>query len=291
MAQKRESKMKTSLIQILKPLIERFPSIAMTYRQVRDARESGSEPKLTNLGFKFYGNEQMENGLFETIETNLVKKIFLKVDCVVNVGANIGYYVCQALQSNKKVFAFEPIEKNLKYLLKKIRANNWQENCEIYPVALSNKTNIVEIYGGGTGASLIKGWSGTPESYSTLVPCLTLNEVFGNRLDGYKIFVIVDIEGAENMMLQGATALLDMNPKPIWFIEISVSEHQPEGTKINPNILETFEKFWARGYEAFTADNHLRKITRAEILKIIETQIDSLATHNILFQDVNKNIF
>ena len=280
---------KTRLIQIIKPLVERFPSIAMAYRQVRDTRALGKAPQLTKLGFKFNGNEQMVNGSFEPIETNLVKQILPKVDYVVNVGANIGYYVCQALQSNKKVIAFEPIETNLKYLLRNIKANNWQDNCEIFPVALSNKTNIIEIYGGGTGASLIKGWAGTPGIFSTLVPCLTLNDVLGDRLKGNTILVIVDIEGAENMMLEGATKLLDMNPKPIWLIEITGEEHQPKGTKINPYILETFEKFWERGYESITADHLLRKISKEEIVKIIETQIDSLETHNFLFYEKNTN--
>jgi len=282
---------KTSLIQIIKPLVERFPKIAMAYRQVRDTRVLSKAPKLTKLGFKFNGNEQMEKGLFEPIETNLAKLIFPKVDYVINIGANIGYYVCQALHSNKKVFAFEPINTNLKYLLRNVKANNWHDSCEIFPVALSNKTNIIEIYGGGTGASLIKGWAGTPERFSTLVPCLTLNDVLGDRLNGNNIFVIVDIEGAENMMLEGATKLLDMNPKPIWLVEISGGHHQPKGTKINPYILETFEKFWDRGYESITADNLLRKISIEEILKIIETQVDSLGTNNFLFYEKNRNLF
>ncbi|BEI39329.1 hypothetical protein PHIN8_12730 [Polynucleobacter sp. HIN8] len=279
------------LIQIIKPLVERFPSVAMAYRQIRDIRALSNEPQLTRLGFKFNGNKKMENGLFEPIETNLVKKILPKVDFVVNIGANIGYYVCHALQSNKKVFAFEPIEINLKYLLRNIKANNWQENCEIFPVALSNKTSIIEIYGGGTGASLIKGWAGSSEKYSTFVPCSTLNNLLGDRLVGNYVFVIVDIEGAENMMLEGATKLLDMNPKPIWLVEISGGEHQPRGTKINPHIMETFEKFWQRGYVAITADNQLRKISREEILKIIELQVDSFETHNFLFYDENRNLF
>jgi FkbM family methyltransferase len=282
---------KMQLMQIIKPLVERFPSVAMAYRQVRDRRALVREPHLTKLGFKFNGNELMENGLFEPIETSLVKQIFPKVDYVVNVGANIGYYVCQALHSNKKVFAFEPIETNLRYLLRNIKANNWQDNCEVFPVALSNKADIIEIYGGGTGASLIKGWAGTPERFSTLVPCLTLNDALGDRLDGENIFVIVDIEGAENMMLEGATRLLEMNPKPIWLVEISGEEHQPNGTKINPYILKTFEKFWERGYESITADQLRRKISKEEILKIIETQVDSLQTHNFLFFEKNKNPF
>lgn len=279
------------LIQIVKPLVERFPSLAMAYRQLRDVRALSKEAQITKLGFKFDGNEQMKNGLFEPIETSLVKKIFPKIDIVVNVGANIGYYACQALQSGKKVFAFEPIETNIKYLLKNIKANNWENNCEIFPIALSNKNNIIEIYGGGTGASLIKGWADTSEKYATLVPCLTMNNVLGDRLDGNNVLVIVDIEGAEYMMLEGATKLLDMNPKPIWLVEISAKDHQPKGIKINPYILDTFEKFWDRGYKAVTADQHLRTISRVEILTIMKTQVDSLGTHNFLSYEKDKDLF
>ena len=279
---------KRKLIEIIKPLVEKFPSIARKYRQLRDTRALGKEPQLTELGFKFNGNEKMQNGLFEPFETNLVKKLLPKIDFVVNVGANIGYYVCHALQSNKKVIAFEPIQTNINYLMRNVKANNWQENCQIFPIALSNKIDIIEIYGGGTGASLIKGWAGTSEKYSTLVPCSTINDLLGDRFDGEKIFIIVDIEGAENMMLEGASKLLDMDPKPIWLFEISGREHQPKGTKINPYLLETFERFWSRGYESISADSSLRKITKEEILKIIETQVDHLETHNFLFYEKNK---
>ena len=281
--------MKWTIIRVLKPLVEQFPSLAMLYRHMRDSIALGKEPDLTNLGFKFNGNEVMEKGLFETIETKIVQKIFPKVDLVINIGANIGYYVCQALNNNKKVIAFEPMDTNLKYLMRNIKANGWQENCEIYPVALSNKTNIVEIYGGGTGASLIKGWAGTPEEYSTLVPCLTIDDVLGNRFDGKNIFIIVDIEGAEKLMLEGATKLLDMIPKPIWLVEITGAEHQPEGIKINPNLLDTFEKFWNKGYESITLTKRLRKISKEEIIKIIEMQADSLEAHNFLFYEKNKS--
>lgn len=277
-----------AIIKIIKPLVERFPKVAMSYRQWRDSKDINQSPQNTSLGFKFNGNASMANCSFEPVETAIVKKIFPLVDVVVNIGANIGYYVCLALYSGKRTIAFEPMDLNLKYLLRNIKANYWQRNCEVFPIALSNEVGIIEIYGAGTGASLVKGWAGTPENFSTLVPSSTANTIFGDRLLGEKVFVIVDIEGAENMMLEGASKLLEMYPKPIWLVEISGEEHQPKGVKINPNLLATFEKFWDRGYESVTADKHLRAITKEEILRIKETQVDTLGTHNFLFYEKGK---
>ena len=279
------------ITKIFKPLVEKFPIFSLTYRTLRDRKDILRQPSMTSLGFRFNGNQAMEKGLFEPYETELVKKMLPKIDVLVNIGANIGYYVCHALHSGKKVIAFEPMELNIQYLLRNIKANEWQKNCEIMPIAVSNEVGIIEIYGGGTGASLVKGWAGTAESYKTLVPCSTVDNILGNRLEGQKVFVIVDIEGAENMMLEGATKLLDMYPKPIWLIEISGEEHQPQGIKINPNLLATFEKFWSRGYESVSADHLLRKISKEEVRHILENQLDTLGTHNFLFYEIGTNPF
>jgi FkbM family methyltransferase len=255
----------------------------MTYRYLRDGWQIDEEPQETSMGFKLVGNESMQNGQFESEETQIVKHIISYVDIVVNVGANIGYYCCIALSQGKYVIAFEPINLNLRYLLRNIKANNYESRIEVYPIALSDKVGVIEIYGGGTGASLVKGWAGTPEQYVTLVPSSTLDNVLGSRLQSKKCFIIVDIEGAERLMLEGASSIIDMEPDPIWMMEISVSEHQPKGVSINPNLLSTFYVFWNRGYEAWTADEACRAIHPDEIEEIIKTGTNTLHAHNFLF--------
>jgi hypothetical protein len=93
----------------------------------------------------------------------------------------------------------------------------------------------------------------------------------------------VDIEGAERLMLAGASSFLVQQPKPVWMVEISVAEHQPQGTAINPHLLSTFQVFWDRGYEAWTADRRLRFVAPAEVERIARTGENSLGTHNFLF--------
>jgi hypothetical protein len=151
-------------------LEKQFPKLTRIFWRLRDERYINKYPSIISAGFKFNGNKTMENGQYELEETILVKKLFSKVDIFINVGANIGYYVCLALQAKKFVVAFEPIEINIKYLLRNIFANGWGGDVEIYPIVLSDKTGVVPIYGRGLGASLIKGWAKTSEQDSNLAP-------------------------------------------------------------------------------------------------------------------------
>jgi FkbM family methyltransferase len=263
----------------------RRTSFAKVYRHFRETRALRLEPRMTPLGFRFGGNPAMESGTFEPEETELVRRLLSQADAVVNVGANIGYYCCLSIGAGKQVIAFEPVELNVRQLLKNLRANGWDGRAEVYPIALSSEVGVVELYGSGTAASMVAGWAGIPTSDVRLVPASTIDLVLGTRLHGRRCLVIVDVEGAEQAVLEGARGLLAANPKPVWMVEIAVQEHQPEGRRVNPSLLRTFQLFWAAGYDAFTADRQLRKITSAEVESAADTGVSPFPTHNFLFVD------
>jgi FkbM family methyltransferase len=253
---------------------------------VRDTWQLYDDPVETPLGFKMVGNSLMQTGEYEPQETQIAIEILPHVDVFINIGANIGYYCCVALHYGKQhchIVAFEPIYHNLFYLLQNIKINHWESRVEIYPVALSNKPGVIEIFGGGPQASLIEGWGRRPDQYVTLVPASTLDSVIGSRFQGKQCFVIVDIEGAEQMMLEGAQSFVNQHPKPVWMIEVSISEHQPEGVIVNPKLLSTFHFFWNRGYESWTADRQCRPVYPDEIERVATGGTDTFSTHNFLF--------
>lgn len=269
------------LIFLVKPLVDRFPRVANFYRTVRDQISFMEAPLVTSWRFKLAGNSSMAKGTFEPGETAVVRKILEDVEVLVNVGANIGYYCCHALSMGKSVIAFEPIQRNLRYLCQNIKTNNWTD-AEIFPIALSDRKGILEIYGGDTGASIIKGWAGIPESYKTLVPSSTMDVILGNRLQGKKILVLMDVEGAEKKVLEGAAQMLALEPKPIWMVEIMAQEHQPEGVEINPNFKSIFQLFFQNGYQAFRVDGDMNPVTMEQVNLIIE-ESRSPQTHNYIF--------
>lgn len=272
-------------INYLKPFVEHFPKLAATYRQLRDTWKAFEKPRATPMGFRFAGHKAMQQGTFEPQETRLFQSLMERIDVLINVGANVGYYCCLALHQGKRVVAFEPITSNVQYLLKNIAANNWQERTDVFPLALGKDVGVVNIYGAGTGASLVKGWAGIPNSYSSLIPVSTLDLVLGSRFQQERCLIVVDIEGAERWMLEGARSYVHRKPRPIWMMEIAITEHQPISGSINPNLLTTFDMFWDTGYDAWTANDACQEVTRSAITNIANGGEDRLRTRNFLFVD------
>jgi FkbM family methyltransferase len=268
---------------LLRAALEAFPGGSLLARNLRDQLDRRAPFVITPWGFGLAGHTAMAKGEFEPEETRLVRGLLSDVEVFVNVGANIGYYCCHALSYGKSVIAIEPMERNMHYLLKNIHGNDWAGKAQVFPVAAGAATGVLEMWGSGTGASLVRGWAGIPESYVRLVPVLTLDRILGNALAGKKALILADIEGAELSMLEGALSTLDNNPRPIWLIEISATEHQPAGILMNPNFVKTFEMFFSRGYSAYTADSEMRCVDMDDVLKI-ETGGLTLSTHNFLFR-------
>jgi len=259
-----------------------MPRFAMFYRAVRDQCYLMEKPLVTPWGFRLAGNKAMARGEFEPLETELVRGLLKDVDLLVNVGANIGYYCCHALSVGKKVIAFEPIQKNVNYLCRNLRLNGWSD-AEIYPIALSNKVDVLEIFGGDTGASLVKGWAAIPESYVTLVPSSTMDLVLGSRLRGKKALIVVDIEGAEKALLDGASGILANDPKPVWLIEITVTENQPKGIVVNPHLYDTFQLMCDAGYRCYAVREKLLAVTMDDVAAACKGDSTALPAHNFLF--------
>jgi FkbM family methyltransferase len=284
---------KNHIRNFLRSQIERFPILAETYRNVRTLLFQNSfanrAPVLTPFGFYFIGMPSMENGSYEQQEVRIAQQFIGQTDIFINVGANYGYYCCLALQAGARTIAFEPIEINLRLLYKNIIANGWQSKIEIFPLAIGERASLIEIYGAYTGASIIKGWAGnTSESLKSYTPISTLDTILGSRVCGQRCFILVDIEGAEFQMLKGAEEILKQKPKPIWMVEICVTEHQPKGVHINPYLEATFDMFWSHGYRSFTATDQRKEIKMSQIEIICKKGIDTLGTHNFLFLDSSE---
>ncbi len=246
--------------------------------------------KMTPYGFKFKGTNSihhigMQDGVFEINEVSLFKKIFERSDVFIDIGANIGFYSCLALKADLHVLAVEPLQKNLEYLYSNIIANKW-EGIEIFPVGLAEHPGVATLFGGSsTGASLIGSWAGASKMFRQNIALSTLDILLGNRFDQKKIFIKIDVEGMEYQVLLGAKSALRMKPRPVWVLEICLSEYHPDG--INPNFQDIFNLFWKDGYEARTADHNNKLIIPEDVERWMKCGRCDSGTINYKFESPN----
>lgn len=265
----------------LRSLLHKSPLAMAVARALRQHRALSQAPGKTPWGFGFIGPVGMINGTFESAETELVRTCLQQSDLLINVGANVGYYCAHALSLGKPCLAMEPHPDNVAVLLRNLKINKWQ--AEVHPVACGECPDILELYGGGTAASLIQGWMGLPAANSILVPIQTLDNLIGERFLNQRIFCLVDVEGAELGVLEGAVKLLNRMPKPLWMMEICIHEHHATG--LNPTLQATFDRFFHAGYRAFSAEEGLREIHQNEIKAIAAGGRNTIKGHNFIFSD------
>ena len=242
---------------------------------------------MTPLGFKLVSGfhpayKLMREGKFEIEETAIIKRMLGQVDVFVDVGANLGYYTCLASLHGKHIVAFEPQQQNLKCLMRNLVANGYQEQVEVFPLALSDKPGLLTLFGAsGPSASLIKGWAGYSSRHSQQIPVSTLDNVLGARFLEQQLFVKIDVEGAEYQVLEGAHATLARAKKPVWLLEICLQEFHPLGE--NPDYKKIFDLFWANGYRAYTATEPPRLVDQAVIATWLKNKISEHSTFNYIF--------
>lgn len=247
---------------------------------------------VTPLGFKLVSGYHpayslMRNGEFEIEETKLIINLLKNIDVFIDIGANLGYYSCLALKNEKYVIAFEPQHQNLDCLFKNIKINNWQNKVEVMPIALSHSPGLLALYGAsGPSASLIKNWAGYSSKYSKTVPINTLDNILSGRFSDSKLFIKIDVEGAEYAVLKGALDTIDRKVKPIWLVEVCLNEFHPEGK--NPDYMKIFDLFWNKGYQAFRATENTEHVSPEEVKSWFESGKSDSTTFNYIFASSNE---
>lgn len=272
-------RVRSALTRVKELLEAKLPAAAAAYRAWRaesQARRCGS--RRIPLGFQLVGDPSMQNGTFEPAETALLQRLLPDADLFVDVGANVGFYSCLARSKGVATIAIEPMTANLRVLFRNLRENGWNDT-EVWPVGLSNATGIADIYGGGTGASLVAGWAGNREATRQTISLTTLDRLLDGRFNGSRLVIKVDVEGAEFQLLVGATETLRRTPNPIWLLEIVLEQHRP---RMNEHFLQTFEIFWHNGYQCYAVGTSETLVSRDDVARWVARKEDP-GVHNWLF--------
>ena len=260
-------------------LEHRAPAVATGIRAVREElRAHRQRPVPTPYGFSLAGDASMQNGTFEPVETALLQRFIAQADVFIDVGANVGFYTCLARKAGKYTVAIEPLADNLRYLYRNLDANGW-DDVEVWPLAVASRPGLLKLYGAQTGASLVPGWAGVSPTFNRITAVSTLDLIAAGRFRDKRITIKVDVEGAEQGVLEGAAALLSASPRPVWLIEIVRDTHRVGG---NPDFGRTFQLMCARGYRVYKANAALTPVSAADIKRLVDGHEEA---------DVNSWIF
>lgn len=213
-------------------------------------------------------------------ERFLMQELLVPGMAVVDVGANIGYYLLlfeRAVGPTGRVLCIEPEPDNLADLRRVVEANRL-ENVRVLPMALGSRSGTAQLARGLNGV-IVTGGS------NLSVPVARLDDVwhqegFLDRVD----FVKIDVEGHEGEVLAGAQHLL-MERRPRIFLEMHPTMMQAGHTVAS--IVAMLEERYVgnvRFYELpqsgpgeriraqYFGANIVRPITRAEILRSCEAR-------------------
>lgn len=144
-------------------------------------------------------------------ERFLLRRLLSKGMTVVDVGANIGYYLLlaeQAIGPAGKVICIEPSSENLPELRRNIDLNAFA-NVSLHAVALGDHEGQTGLQT-GINSGIVDGTSGP---YT--VPLRRLDQLVTERVD----FLKIDVEGYEGQVLAGAESLIAAY-KPTLFLEL-----------------------------------------------------------------------
>ena len=165
-------------------------------------------------------------GAYEPEAFDLLTRLAAGKRTVLDIGANVGWYSLHLAQvlagDDARVHAFEPVGTTYERLRDNVALNGAGGRIAIYDFGLSDHCGDASFFLPVTSGSVAASLRDLhPDETSREVRCrLETADVFLAREGIDRVDLVkCDIEGAELMMLKGATRLLTVD-KPIFFMEL-----------------------------------------------------------------------
>lgn len=166
---------------------------------------------------------------------------------IVDIGANIGYYVCmEAIYNNNRVYAIEPVPDNITILKDNIRLNNYK-NIVVFPYAIGSSNGYTTmVIPDKKNLSFIPHSNPQGVHHVDLgklprirVPIMTL-DTFCKEQGVVPDIVRMDVEGHELHIVRGMKDTLKVMPMGSWiFIEMHLI---PLGNNVH-EIYDTLKRY------------------------------------------------
>lgn len=266
----------------LKQKLKSIVLLSFLIRKFRFSFIRRSKPRITHAGFLFIGPDDMINGDFEKEEFCSFRDEITKCDLFVNVGANVGYYTCAALNLGVKTVAFEPDINNFKLLQRNIQLSKYPDFCLAFNLGVGSKWSTLKIYHASTGSSFINGWANNSHYFYNEANIMRIDDL---QLMSYgQLFFLVDVEGFESEVIDGAKLIIGSSLIQTWMIEIMTTDEYGAIEGFSDKQIKSVEFFENHSFELFRlTENGIRGIEYSELKYCISNRKAELG-HNFIFK-------
>jgi FkbM family methyltransferase len=233
----------------MKDYLKRIPILSDSYRFVRFTAQWLLPPRKSVSGLLMVGSNSAQlQEIYEPIVADFLSSKLNGATRFVNVGANIGYWplMLRLRGFDREIVLVEPDKINLRLLMRNLKLNKIYD-ITVKKEAASNYSGYIDLYGFGTGISVIKGWAGGASRRRITVTSDQLDSIV--EVSAIPTIFLIDVEGFELAVLEGAN--LHLKQISEFLVEIAISEHQPKGISINPNFEKIFKFMSDNGYKVF----------------------------------------
>jgi len=193
------------------------------------------------------------NGYHRDAVVRLSRELILPGDTVLDVGANIGLWAmgaARAVGESGSVHAVEPIPENHARLVSNLALNRLTR-LRTAQVAFSNQSGPVTMFRPRYGNS---GHPSLGRRDGVDVPIAIEATTLDDYCEGEGLaridFVKIDVEGAELLVLEGATKLLASCDAPVILFEVNEDTAQ----KLGVRTADVKKLLGANGYKLFRFD-------------------------------------
>jgi FkbM family methyltransferase len=112
-------------------------------------RKVNNYPMILNFQEEGLSRDLMIRREREIGETEIIKKIVKPGMCILEVGANVGYYTIlmgKLIGKSGKIYAYEPYPRSVEILSRNLKLNNLTDVVEVHSMAVSTENTIKKLY-------------------------------------------------------------------------------------------------------------------------------------------------
>jgi FkbM family methyltransferase len=166
---------------------------------------------ITESGISDISTELLYRGIHEPMSTEIFKRYVQEGNCIVDIGANCGYFTllsARLVGQKGMVYAFEPSNDNIKDLLVNVELNHFK-NVVIKEMAISDYTGRSKFYLSSRESALHSLIETKVHDLYTMVDVGKLDDVLPQNAIVH--LLKTDTEGNELAVLKGAKETIKRN--------------------------------------------------------------------------------